>query len=176
MYKRQAYARAARIRYPQRRTLSVNWDRWAHVGMAARSDAQAPQGTAAARMMADGLTLEDGIAFIDPLLRSALVNVAVTSQSIDEMRAVLEGSDDAVLGEGHGEPKFDRPELSADFVAPRTDVEANMAAMWEGVFSIRGIGVNDSFYELGGDSLHAISLTSVLNQAYPCLLYTSRCV
>ena len=42
-----------------------------------------------------------------------------------------------------------------------------MAAMWEGVFSIRGIGVNDSFYELGGDSLHAISLTSVLNQAYP---------
>ena len=162
-----AYARAARIRYPQRRTLSVNWDRWAHVGMAARSEAQAPQGTAAARMMADGLTLEDGIGFIDPLLRSALVNVAVTSQSIDEMRAVLEGSDDAFLGEGHGEPKFDRPELSADFVAPRTDVEANMAAMWEGVFSIRGIGVNDSFYELGGDSLHAISLTSVLNQAYP---------
>ncbi len=162
-----AYARAARVRYPRRRTISVNWDRWAHVGMAARSDAEAPAGSAAARMMADGLTLEDGIGLIDPLLRSALVNAAVTSQSIDEMRAVLEGSDDTVLGEGRGEPKFDRPELSVDYVAPRTDVEANMAAMWEGVFSIRGLGVNDSFYELGGDSLHAISLTSVLNQAYP---------
>ncbi len=46
-------------------------------------------------------------------------------------------------------------------VAPRTDTEARIAAVWEELLGIRGIGVHDDFFELGGHSLLA---TRVLNR------------
>jgi acyl carrier protein len=49
----------------------------------------------------------------------------------------------------------DRPELDADFVAPRTPLETALAAIWSEVLAIDVVGVNDRFLDLGGDSLRA---------------------
>jgi aryl carrier-like protein len=53
-----------------------------------------------------------------------------------------------------------RPQLSTEYVAPRTRTETIIAGMWEELLGIQQIGVHDSFLELGGHSLLAIQLIS----------------
>ena len=50
---------------------------------------------------------------------------------------------------------FERPELEADFVAPRTPFETALAAIWSEVLAIDRVGIDDRFLDLGGDSLRA---------------------
>ncbi len=60
------------------------------------------------------------------------------------------------------EPDNERPELAQPFVAPRTAAERALVEIVEDVLAIDGIGVDDGFFELGGDSLLAMQ---VLNRA-----------
>lgn len=57
-----------------------------------------------------------------------------------------------------------RPNIQTDFVAPRTDRERQIAAVWGELLGLERVGVNDSFFELGGDSLLGIQLTAVLKR------------
>ncbi len=63
------------------------------------------------------------------------------------------------------EPEHQRPELGAAFVAPHTETERALAAIWEDVLGIGGIGVRDNFFDLGGDSIMAIQITARANRA-----------
>src|SRR5207245_1897253 len=42
--------------------------------------------------------------------------------------------------------------------APRDDVERRLAVLWEEVLNVRPIGVNESFFDLGGHSLLTVRL------------------
>jgi amino acid adenylation domain-containing protein len=42
--------------------------------------------------------------------------------------------------------------------APRTTAERELAKLWEEVLGIEGVGADDNFFGLGGDSMHAVSL------------------
>lgn len=50
------------------------------------------------------------------------------------------------------------------FVAPRTPVEIQLVAMWERQFGFSGIGIQDDFYELGGDSFAAVELVGAMKR------------
>jgi len=49
-------------------------------------------------------------------------------------------------------------------VAPRTDLERRIAAVWMEVLGLEDVGVEDSFFELGGQSLTATQVVSRLNE------------
>jgi amino acid adenylation domain-containing protein/non-ribosomal peptide synthase protein (TIGR01720 family) len=61
------------------------------------------------------------------------------------------------------------PEVSAAgderFVAPRNAVERTLAGVWAEVLRLDRVGVEDSFFELGGDSLLAIQVVSRARRA-----------
>jgi len=59
-----------------------------------------------------------------------------------------------------------RPELSTQFVAPRSETEKTVAGVWEHLLGIKPIGIYDKFFELGGHSLLAIQLLSQLREIY----------
>lgn len=48
------------------------------------------------------------------------------------------------------------------FVAPETDIELILAEAWKSVLNIDKVGTTDNFYELGGDSISAIQVSSYL--------------
>jgi amino acid adenylation domain-containing protein len=50
-------------------------------------------------------------------------------------------------------PPPERPELDAEFVAPRTGLERAVAGIWAELLAIDRVGIHDNFFELGGDSL-----------------------
>lgn len=45
-----------------------------------------------------------------------------------------------------------------DYAAPRTPVEAVLADLWAEALSVKEVGVNDDFFDIGGDSLLAADL------------------
>jgi len=56
--------------------------------------------------------------------------------------------------------KHPRPELSSPFIPPDTEAEKKLAHIWQELLGIEQVGVNDDFFELGGDSLKAVSIVS----------------
>ena len=61
-------------------------------------------------------------------------------------------------------PDRSRPELEKAFVAPRDDLERQLAHIWEEVLGVRPVGVTDNFFELGGHSLLAVRLFAVIEK------------
>lgn len=54
--------------------------------------------------------------------------------------------------------------LNRDFVPPQNDTELKMASIWNELLGIDKIGLNDSFFELGGDSLKATLLVGRIHK------------
>lgn len=63
------------------------------------------------------------------------------------------------------EPDASRPELEANYVAPRTPIEQEIADIWTQVLNLKRVGIYDNFFELGGYSLLAIQVVYRVRQA-----------
>jgi thioesterase domain-containing protein/acyl carrier protein len=61
---------------------------------------------------------------------------------------------------------LDRPNVDSEFVAPRTEVEKTLAGFWSELLGIEKIGINDSFFDLGGHSLVAVRLFRMIKKSY----------
>ncbi len=68
--------------------------------------------------------------------------------------ALAAGAGTGVQG-GHA-----RPDLATAYVAPRTEMEGRLAAIWQEILGISEVGVFDDFFELGGHSLLGTQLVS----------------
>ncbi|WP_425564008.1 amino acid adenylation domain-containing protein [Saccharothrix xinjiangensis] len=55
---------------------------------------------------------------------------------------------------------------STDYVAPRTETEVALADIWADVLGVERIGVEDSFFALGGDSIRSLHITSRTKAAF----------
>jgi amino acid adenylation domain-containing protein len=58
------------------------------------------------------------------------------------------------------EPDFDRAAVSDELIAPRTETERRLAAIWSEVLDQPEVGINDNFFALGGHSLLAMRVMS----------------
>ena len=58
------------------------------------------------------------------------------------------------------EPDNVRPELSTRYLSARNEIEQKLVAIWEEVLDVRPVGINDGFFDLGGDSLSATRVIS----------------
>ncbi len=57
-------------------------------------------------------------------------------------------------------------DTAADSVAPRTRDEKKMAIIWRRLLKSRQVGVDDNFFDLGGDSLLAVSLALEIEKKF----------
>ena len=60
------------------------------------------------------------------------------------------------------------PDLEAtnNYVAPRNVTELQLAQIWSKVLGLSSVGVHDDFFEIGGHSLLAVRLVSVIRQSF----------
>ncbi|MEV5981039.1 phosphopantetheine-binding protein [Streptomyces sp. NPDC052114] len=65
-----------------------------------------------------------------------------------------------------GESARDALGMSSGYVAPRTTTEHRLAVIWDAGLGISPIGVEDDFFELGGDSLLAAELQLAIDQEF----------
>ncbi len=57
-------------------------------------------------------------------------------------------------------PEKDRPNLEEDYIEPGSDLEVFIFKKWSKILNINKIGINDKFFELGGNSLQAAKFIS----------------
>ena len=55
-------------------------------------------------------------------------------------------------------PATTRPTLADVYIAPRTDTEQQLVAIWQDLLQIEQIGVHDNFFDLGGHSLLVVHM------------------
>ncbi|MGQ0715387.1 MAG: SDR family oxidoreductase [Gemmatimonadaceae bacterium] len=128
--------------------------------MAGAAEAVPPAATANRVLevgLKDGIAPQEGVEALRRILAaSPLPQVIVSSQDLHALIETLQApaaarSDSeggASAGIGHA-----RPELATTYVAPRTELESDIAAIWQTMLGLEKIGVHDNFFELGGHSL-----------------------
>ena len=57
-------------------------------------------------------------------------------------------------------PDRSRPELTVAYVPPRSDIEKKLSSVWSNVLGVDRIGVDDNFFEFGGDSILNIQIVA----------------
>ena len=62
------------------------------------------------------------------------------------------------------EPDRSRPELNKKMVLPQNEMEADLAQKWAGMLQLDQVGIDDTFFDLGGNSLLSIQLIAQLEQ------------
>jgi thioesterase domain-containing protein/acyl carrier protein len=106
-------------------------------------------------MLALGITPAEGGAAFLRALASPLDRVIVSSVALP---ALLDQMDRDSAARATSATSFERPDLGTDFVAPRNAVERGLTEIWQTLLGIDQIGVEDSFFDLGGHSLIAVRL------------------
>jgi acyl transferase domain-containing protein len=85
--------------------------------------------------------------------------VADTSLDDPSLKQLLHGSAGAVSHHA-------RPALAQALVAPRNELEEQIAAIWRDLLGIAQIGVHDDFFQLGGHSLMGTQLSTRLRETF----------
>lgn len=139
--------------------LSVNWDAWRGVGMAASQ--RLPDGVGIAPTQA-GPLLERLLS--DPLGARVLISTIDLDQQFVQARGPLANRLSSVLPTK--QRAHPRPALQTIYVPPSDELEGRLLDLWEEFLGFSSIGVEDNFFELGGDSLLAIQLLAKVSHAY----------
>jgi amino acid adenylation domain-containing protein len=63
-------------------------------------------------------------------------------------------------------PELQRSNLGHDYVAPTTGPETEIAELWKKILHIDPVGINDAFFEIGGNSLLAVKFLTELKSEY----------
>jgi amino acid adenylation domain-containing protein len=62
-------------------------------------------------------------------------------------------------------PKSARPELTLNYVPPRTQMEHTLSRIWGDALGVQRVGLTSNFFDLGGHSLLAVRLVNDMNMA-----------
>ncbi|NEQ79120.1 MAG: SDR family oxidoreductase [Moorea sp. SIO2I5] len=144
-------------------TLSINWGTWQEVGMAVNTTIPKELQQWHIENLQQAILPKEGIQVLMRLLASRLSQVLVSPTdflSLLKQHNTNSGVLSKLEKANISKPKHSRPELSNTYVAPRNKIEQKIADMWQQVLGLEPIGIYDDFFELGGDSLIAMTFTN----------------
>jgi acyl transferase domain-containing protein/acyl carrier protein len=148
-----------------RRVMTINWDDWQSVGMTAAAEVQWGEAHAVKnhRFFTEGtLRPEEGVQVFRRALAHSLPRVIVSTRDLDSLvRLDAKFADSYRASTVPGTAAFkERPELSTAYAPPQGLIQAGLAEVFSEALGITGIGIHDSFFELGGDSLAALTVVA----------------
>jgi len=143
------------------RWLSINWDGW-QLGEVAK------QNNASSQL---GITPGAGLEVFRQIFSNSRMTQLVVSTSDLQTRfdrwVKLDALKDLPTHDDAPVPKlYRRPELNNTFVAPVSELQLQLAAIWQSLLGIEQVGIHDNFFELGGHSLLAIQLAARIRQDF----------
>ncbi|AZK48524.1 non-ribosomal peptide synthetase/type I polyketide synthase [Paenibacillus lentus] len=142
----------------------INWDGWQ------LQEEQTIRGQSGNRASISDLLIvpEEGVELFRRLLTAGDVNQLVISTGNLQERIIKwvkrEAQDSYPNLPESDEVYYARPVLSGEYETPATDTERQLCGIWERMFRIEPIGVHDDFFELGGDSLKAITVVTAIHK------------
>ncbi|KPV60120.1 JamP [Paenibacillus sp. A3] len=152
------------------RTVSVNWGMWQDdVWVRKQTELPANVKEHMLQMQAQfGITGAEGLEAIRRIAASWLSQAVVSTQSIHDAvgSGWLHAAGHAASDSRNSRTDTEHRDGEAPQEPPQTEAEQKIAAIWETLFGIPGIGRGQSFFDLGGNSLLSIQLVARLRQAF----------
>jgi acyl transferase domain-containing protein/thioesterase domain-containing protein len=106
-----------------------------------------------------GIDAPTGMKALDRVLGAAASAPAILTVSSMDMDTLALEQDRAVSQlESGSSVKFERPNLSSDYLEPADAIEKQLAEWWQDLLGVGKVGVMDDFFEVGGHSLVAVRL------------------
>ena len=154
-----------------RLTVAIDWGEWSWDAWGEATAALGPELAAGFRdnRRRNGISGAEGNAALHRILARRLPQVVVSTQ---DLAAFLELSRtfttarvlETLERERPARPAHARPALGTSYIAPRNEDERRMARLWEELLGIDRVGIQDNFFDLGGNSLLGISLIGHLQR------------
>jgi len=113
--------------------------------------------------ISQGIPAAQGPEALRRALALNLPQVVISSLDLDGLVAQADAATPRDEGEGQS---FERPDLDGDYLAPSTPTEEKLAAFWEKLLGVSPVGTADSFFDLGGHSLIAVRLFSMIKKEF----------
>ena len=116
-------------------------------------------------LLTRGMSQADGLAALDRVLAASDLpaQLVISAGDFAELRSLASSLTPELLAAESAQavlatPTHPRPALDTPFVAPRTDDERAVAALWQEVLGVEPVGVDDDFFAIGGHSLAAVHI------------------
>ncbi len=144
------------------RWLSVNWEGWMF------AEEERPKGlTSSAGALELGMTPREGCeAFARLMASPSLERVVISSGDLQRRLAQWVERKTETTAAARPASGHSRPDLLGEYTAPRGATEQRLVTLWEQLLGIDGIGVEDSFFELGGNSLLLTQLVAMMRRTF----------
>ena len=113
--------------------------------------------------ISQGIRPEDGPEALRRALRLGMSQVVISSL---DLQGLIDQADEKDSATDSATQNFERPDLDGDYLAPRTETEATLAGFWQDLLGVSPIGVEDSFFDLGGHSLIAVRLFALIKRRF----------
>jgi acyl carrier protein len=144
--------------------VSANWDGWL-TGADSRL-------TAAYQTSIDqyAMSADESLAAFDRLFASVRAGQVVVSTGDLEARRDIyihrkgDSSTRRADGADADIAPHPRPALGTEYVAPQSELEQKIVAIWQAVLGIEMLGIHDNFFDLGGNSLICLKVVSQLKK------------
>jgi len=145
------------------RWTSVNWDAWQY------GEQKVMTATVGATLAKLAMTPEQGIeAFLRIIAwpeASQVVHSTGDLQTRIDQWVKRESLEELETPEAEESPlSGKRPDLSTQYISPATELEQRLLEVWKSLFGFQQIGRDDDFFELGGDSLKAMIVASMIHK------------
>ncbi|MBE9178534.1 SDR family NAD(P)-dependent oxidoreductase [Oculatella sp. LEGE 06141] len=138
--------------------LSINWDAW-------QVSTDVDRGAIADSTLVHAISPSEGIAAFERLLALKTLAQVVVSTSDLKVRMDQWLKLESVRATSSSQPVISPAIQSVQKINSRTDLEQTVASIWQQVLGVTQIGMNDNFFDLGGNSLSSIQVVAQLKQA-----------
>jgi NAD(P)-dependent dehydrogenase (short-subunit alcohol dehydrogenase family)/acyl carrier protein len=150
--------------------ISINWDGWREVGMAANMALPAGVGIAPHEGAEVFERIVEGMCGGNSVARFQ-VRPQVIVSTVDLNSRLAQTQDDLItqplaFDAAPKQDRYPRPALQTIFKLPDSELEKNIAEIWQSLLGMDAIGINDNLFELGGDSLLGIQLLSRVRASF----------
>ncbi|RDV15371.1 SDR family NAD(P)-dependent oxidoreductase [Pontibacter diazotrophicus] len=152
--------------------ISINWGPWAEVGLAAETAEKLQEQNAAAQHLVKVIGIQQGLEALESFLAEPAPQMTVLPFNLKYLlelypaAAAMPFFEEVRGSDTHVARHYARPNLRQQYVAPRTQVEHKLAALWQQTLHIDRVGMHDSFFELGGDSVLAAQILALARKTY----------
>lgn len=147
---------------------SINWGPWAEVGLAAEATDRLNDENSTTEHLIKVIKPEQGIEMLELLLNELAPQISVLPFDLTNLLELYPPASEMPFFEyvrgstTYSSRNYARPNLRQDYVAPSNEIQRKLVDLWQQTLHIDRVGIHDSFFELGGDSvLGAQIITSI---------------
>jgi acyl transferase domain-containing protein/thioesterase domain-containing protein len=126
-------------------------------------EARTPAEERLAYMVSQGIRAQEGPEALRRALATERPQIMVSSLPLDGLIAQANQPLQEQVAAGQS---FERPDLDGTYVGPRNRIEEHLAEIWQNLLGVSPVGVEDSFFDLGGHSLIAVRLFASVKREF----------